>query len=152
MFSAGTASILPNGDLLLTSAPERFVAWAVIFVVVAGLSAWLWRRGIGGNIPPGAFLVSWMIPLVFIPGIAMESVRVSDDALAIRTGYWFAPTLMRYPLAGLAGIEEGSTLRGDPRWTFRYGTKVRTLTLPNLLDSNRAPVEAALQERGIPMR
>ena len=33
MFSAGTVSTLPNGDLLLQSAPERYVAWTVVFLV-----------------------------------------------------------------------------------------------------------------------
>ena len=149
IFSAGTASTLPNGDLLLTSAPERLAAWIAIFVVVAPLSWWLWRRRIGGNIPPGAFLVSWVIPLVIAPGIAMESVRVSNESLALKTGYWFAPTVMRYPLEGLHGIEEGKNVRGDLRWTFRYQTRVRTLTLPNLLESNRPPVVEALGHRGI---
>ena len=152
MFSAGTVSTLPNGDLLLQSAPERLAAWIAVFVLVAPLSWWLWRRRIGGNIPPGAFIVSWVIPLVIAPGIAMESVRVSGDALSIKTGYWFAPTVMRYPLARLDTVEEGRTRRGDLRWTFRYGASVRTLTLPNLLESNRAPVVDALSRRGFPVR
>ena len=151
IFSAGRVSTLPNGDLLLQSAPERVAAWLAIFVVVAPLSWFLWRRRLGGTIPPGAFIVSWFIPLIVAPGIAMESVRVSNDALAIKTGYWFAPTVMRYPLARLTGVEEGKNPRGDLRWSFRYGTKTRTLTLTNLLESNRPPVVEALRKRGIPV-
>ena len=153
MFSAGAVSTLPNGDLLLQSAPERYAVWIAVFLVVAPISFLLWRRGIGGNYPPGAFIVSFFIPLIVAPGIAMESVRVTSDALVLKTGYWFAPNVKRFPFQGLERIDEGTKVRvngkEDLLWTFRYGTGSRRLNLPDLLESNRPPVVEVLRRRGV---
>ena len=153
MFSAGTVSTLPNGDLLLQSAPERYIVWIAVFLLVAPIAFLLWRRGIGGRYPPGAFIVSFFIPLIVAPGIAMESVRVTSDALVLKTGYWFAPHVKSFSFQGLERIDEGTNVRvngqSDLLWTFRYGTDSRRLNLPDLLESNRPPVVEALRRRGV---
>ena len=153
MFSAGTASTLANGDLLLQSAPERYVVWIAVFLVVAPIAFFLWRRDIGGKYPPGAFIVSFFIPLFVVPGIAMESIRVTSDALVLKTGYWFAPNQKRFPLHGLERIDEGTNVRvnghEDLLWTFRYAGSSRRLNLPDLLESNRPPVVEALRRKGV---
>ncbi len=65
-------------------------------------------------------------------------MRVSADALSIRTGLWFAPVERRIPLAGLEAIietdEEVSqrhASRRDTVWEFRFrsGAPLR-LVLP----------------------
>ena len=150
MFSAGTVSTLPNGDLLLQSAPERYVAWALVFLVIAPVSWWLWRRGIGGKYPPGAFLVSWIIPLLILPGIAIDSTRLTSDALVVQTGYWFAPSTETFPLQGLDSIEEA--LVGPKKrlfWVFHYGAKTRRINLPDLLEERRGDFASALGGRGV---
>ena len=150
MFSAGTVSTLPNGDLLLQSAPERYLVWGLVFLLVAPIAFFLWRRKIGGNCPPGAFIVSWFIPLIVLPGIAMESTRLTADALIVKTGYWFAPSTRTFPLKGLDGIEEEPV---GPKerlfWNFHYGAKTRRLNLPDLLEDHRAPIADALRSRGV---
>jgi len=155
MFSAGTVSTLPNGDLVLQSAPERYVVWIAVFLIVAPIAFLLWRRDIGGKYPPGAFIVSFIIPLFIVPGIAMDSVRVTSDALLLKTGYWFAPNLKRFPFQGLERIDEWTNVRVNGRkdllWTFRYGASSRRLNLPDLLESNRPPVVEALRRKGVPV-
>jgi len=151
MFSAGKFSTLPNGDLLLQSAPERYVAWALVFLVVAPIAFFLWRRGIGGRYPPGAFIVSWIIPLFVLPGIAMESTRLTADALIVKTGYWFAPSTETFPFAGLKWVDAE---RVGPKerlyWNFHYyGTGYRRLNLPDLLEDHRAQVADSLRSRGV---
>jgi hypothetical protein len=55
MFSAGTVSTLPNGDLLHQSAPERYVAWSLVFLVFVLGGFLLWRQRIGGHLSRNAF-------------------------------------------------------------------------------------------------
>lgn len=150
MFSAGTVSTLPNGDLLLQSAPERYVAWTVVFLVFMLGGFFLWRRRMGGHVARNAFFVSWIIPLVILPGIAMDTTRLTAEALVVKTGYWFAPSTDRFPLKGLEQVEE--EVEG-PRerlyWRFRYGDGSRRFNLPDLLEDHRATVAAALKARGV---
>ena len=150
MFSAATVSTLPNGDLLLQSAPERYLAWSLVFMIVM-LGGWfLWRRRILGHLPRNAFIASWFIPSLVLPGIAMDSTRLTADALVVKTGYWFAPSRESFPLKGLEQIEE--EVEGPKErlyWRFRYGDRSRRLNLPDLLEDHRPPVVAALEARGI---
>jgi hypothetical protein len=148
ILNAAKIASLPDGGVLLTSAPARFAAWIAIFLVVMPVALWLWRRRIGGKYPPGAFIVSFFIPLIVVPGIAMESVRVTRTELAVRTGFWFAPTVKTLPLEGLREIEDSV----DRVWSFRYASGRSTrLHLPNLLEDNRPPVVDALQSQGVPV-
>jgi hypothetical protein len=153
MLKAGKAITLPNGELLLQSAPSRYVAWIAIFLLVTLIAWWFQRRRIGGATPVVAFFAAFVIPLLFLPGIAMERVRVTGSHLDVRTGYWFAPMTMRYPLAELNDVQEGRNLRNDLVWTFRYANgRTRGLNLPDLLEGNRPPVVAALRSRGVTVR
>jgi len=153
MFNAGLVTTLPDGELLLRSAPERFVAWGVLFAVVMPVAFVLWRKGLGGRYAPGAFIVSFFVPLFVLPGIAMESVHLTEDALSIKTGFWFAPRVESHPLRGLAEITEHSVPRRrggrEIVWTLRYGPRSHRLDLPDLLESNRTPFVDVLKRRGI---
>jgi hypothetical protein len=88
-----------------------------------------------------------------LPGIAMESVRLTGDALSIKTGFWFAPHVESHPLRGLTEITE----RSEPSrmvgreivWTLRNGPRSHRLDLPDLLESNRTPFVDVLRRRGI---
>jgi len=148
VLNAAKITTLEDGGVLLTSAPERFAAWSAIFLLVMPISLWLWRRRIGGKYPPGAFIVSFFIPLLVVPGIAMESVRVTRADLAVRTGFWFAPTVRTFPLEGLREIVES-----DRAWSFRYASgRSSRLHMPNLLEDNRPPIVGALRSRGVTVR
>jgi hypothetical protein len=148
VLNAAKIATLPDGGVLLTSAPVRFAAWIAIFLLVMPISFWLWRRRIGGKYPPGAFIVSFFIPLFVVPGIAMESVRLTRADLVVRTGFWFAPTVRTFPLEGLREIGES-----DRIWSFRYASgRSSRLHLPNLLEDNRPPIVDALRSRGVTVR
>ena len=152
VLNAAKITSLADGGILLTSAPERIAAWSAIFLLVMPVALLLWRRRIGGRYPPGAFIVSFFIPLFVLPGIAMESVRVTRAALAVRTGFWFAPTVKAFPLDGLRAVEDSVDRRSKRIWSFRYASgRSSRLHLPNLLEDNRPPVVAALKARGIPV-
>src|SRR6266404_2465731 len=160
LFASASVTLDAAGCLNIRSAPGRYVAWIVAFLVVLGISAWCWRRHIGKHFAPGFFFASFVIPLVVVPGIATESVRVAPNNLTIRTGFWFSPTIHQIQLAGLEAIieqKEAVAQRGLPRqdtfWYFRYKSgDQRRINLPDLLDANRDRVIVYLREHGFEVR
>src|SRR5882672_1779069 len=83
LFASASVSLAADGSLNIQSAPGRYVAWLAAFVVILPLSAWCWRRRIGGRFAPCLFFGSLVIPIIVVPGIATESVRVAPDVLTI---------------------------------------------------------------------
>lgn len=160
LFSSATVSENADGALVVQSAPGRYAGWIVAFFIVALVSRWCWRRRLYKHFAPAVFFASFAIPLLVVPSIARESVRVSDDALSIRTGLWFAPVERHLTFEGLEAIietdEEVSqrhVSRSDTVWEFRFrsGAPLR-LVLPDLLDENRAVVVERLGKHGVQVR
>lgn len=158
LFSQASIRETADGALLIQSAPGRYLAWVFAFLILVLATRWCWKRRIGGAYAPGFFFASFLIPVLIIPALAMESVRVTPQALAIRTGFWFHPTVIEIPLGNVASIEERSRASGRGRlgaipelyWHFqeKSGQK-RVLDLPDLLDANRAAAAAYLRRYGI---
>jgi hypothetical protein len=156
LFSSATANNLSDGSLLIQSGLWRYVIWIFAFIAVLPLSAWCWRRRIGGHFAPSVFFASFVIPLIVIPGIAGESIHVAPDALSVRTGFWFAPTVYDVSLRDLDVITERDqdiAQRGMPRqdtfWHFRYVSgKTRSLNLPDLFVANRKEIASYLLAHG----
>jgi hypothetical protein len=153
-FSAGIVTELADGVLEIHSAPGRYIAWLVVFAVVMPVAGWCWRRGWGGNIAPGAFIVSFFIPLILVPGMATESIRVAPDRLSVRTGFWFAPTRYTISLTDAEAVVETvetvvqrrGPIRHEIYWQFRYHSRrPYRLDLPDLLEANREPVAEYLR-------
>src|SRR4051812_20538691 len=107
-FSAGHAALQPDGSLLIQSAPSRYVAWGLTFLIVAGLSFLLWRKNICKPCGVVFFFASFVIPLIFLPSFAIDSVRFNPTGLSVRTGFWLKPTHHDYSLEGLTAILERS--------------------------------------------
>jgi hypothetical protein len=157
LFGSASVTETLDGHLLIQSAPGRFIAWGVAFAVLLPLSLWCWRRHIGGRLAPGFFFASFAIPLIIIPGIATESVRVSPEALIVRTGFWFSPTEFRVSLPEVETIVERHEVvpqrrarREETIWEFHERSgKVRRLQLPDLLEANRGAASEYLRARGI---
>lgn len=157
LFSSATITYTPDGTLTLHSAPGRYLVWALAFLLVMPIARYCWRRGIGGHYAPGAFIASFIIPLLIVPGIAMESVRVTPAAIEVRTGFWFAPTRFRYELTGVSEVEEKQIRvpqrripRRDRVWVLHYDTgRTVRLHLTDLLDANRTTVADYLRGHGI---
>ena len=145
------------GGLSIRSAPGRYAAWLLAFGVILAAAWFCRRRRIGGNLAHGAFYASFAIPIIVVPGIALESVRVSRSELVVRTGLWFSPTVTRIALDGIESITERSAAapqRGLPRretfWRFRYGDgKERTLKLPDLLMVHGETAAGYLTRQGV---
>lgn len=148
-----------TGGVFIHSAPGRYVAWILAFMVVVPLTGYLWRRGIGGTFVKGAFVAAFTIPLLIVPGIATESIRVDPDALEVRTGFWFDPTIRRIDLRDVthvARLLKPVPQRGLPRkdafWEVRYRDgHGELLHLSDLFQANQEPVVTALRLRGIPV-
>ncbi len=159
-FAAASITQAADGSLTLQSAPGRYVVWVVAFIVVMPLAGWFWRKKIGGRYAAGVFFASFMVPLLIIPGMAAESIHVAPDALTMRGGIWFAPTVYRISLdhlEAIVNIEEEvaqrKVSRKDAVWEFRYRDREPLrLKLSDLLDANRAPVLEYLRRHGIPIR
>ena len=146
------------GGLSIRSAPGRYAAWVLAFAVLLAVTWLCRRRRIGGNLAHGAFYASFAIPIIIVPGIALESVHASRAELTVRTGLWFSPTVSRIALTDIESITERRKAvrqRGLPRqdtyWRFRYRDgKERSLQLPDLLNAHRAATAAYLERQGIP--
>ena len=159
LFSSGIVDQTAN-SLVIHSAPGRLLVWVLAFILVMPAAWYCWRRGIAGHYAPGAFFASFIIPMLIIPGIATESVRVTPSEISIRTGFWFAHTKLEYPLVGVDGVVEKRIAvpqrrvpRRDRVWDLHYRSgSTRRLHLTDLLDANRAPVVGYLQHQGISFR
>jgi hypothetical protein len=160
LFSSATVSETADGVWVVQSAPGRYVGWIVAFFIVALVSRWCWRRRIYKHFAPAAFFASFAIPLLVVPSIATESVRVSAEVLSIRTGLWFAPVERQIMLASLDTIIETDeevaqrhVSRSDTVWEFRFrsGDPLR-LVLPDLLDEYRGIVGERLSKHGVQVR
>lgn len=161
LFSQALMQETADGALLIQSAPGRYLTWSLAFVVLVMVTGWCWRRRLGGAYAPGFLFASFLIPILILPALATESVRVTGDVLNIRTGIWFDPTVMEIPLANVKDIVERKAasksrrLRGirETYWHFQQQSgKVQVLDLPDLLDANRAAVADFLRRRGIEVR
>lgn len=156
-FASASVRELADGSLEIQNSPGNYVAWILAFVIVVPVSWWCWRRRLGGRWAPSVFIASFVIPLIVVPGMAMESILISPTALTIRTGFWFSPTITEVPLSGLVSFAERSeavSQRGVPRrdtfWHFRYQSgQQRRIDLPDLLDANRAQALEYLCRHGI---
>jgi hypothetical protein len=146
------------GGLSIRSAPGRYAAWLLAFALILAAAWFCRRRRIGGNLAHGAFYASFAIPVIVVPGIALESVHVSRSELAVRTGLWFSPTVTRISLSDLESVTERSAAvrqRGLPRsdtyWRFRYRDgRERSLKLPDLLVAHGDAAGGYLRRQGIP--
>jgi hypothetical protein len=160
LLSAAIVAETADGALDIHSAPGRYVAWLVVFAVLTPLAGWCWRRGIGGNLAPGVFFASFLIPMIVVPGMATESIRVTPDRLSIRTGFWFAPTRYTISLTDLDGVVETvetvaqrGPIRHETYWEFRYRSRrPYRLNLPDLLEANRGPIADYLRRHGTAVR
>lgn len=144
--------------LTITSGPARYVAWVLAFVVLLPLSWHCRRKRIGGYLAHGVFFASFTIPLIIVPGIALESVRITPASLRIRTGLWFDATVHEVSWNGVESVTERVRVRKqrlatrrDLDWLvrFRDGTK-HAVALPDLLDGNRSVAAEYLRRHGIP--
>ena len=156
-FASASITHTPDGSLVVASAPGRYVAWVVAFVVMFLGGGWCWRRGIGGRFAPSLFFASFALPLIVVPGIATEFVRVSPNALTFQTGFWFSPNTQTIPLAGVVevierseDIAQRSAARQDTFWYFVYPDgQQRSVHLSDLFEANREQIAARLRQVGI---
>ena len=155
--SSANVTETAEGLLLITSAPGRYAGWAAVFLVMMPLMRWLRRRGIGCPFSTGFFWASFMIPLIILPMLALESVLISPQRIEYKTGFWFAPTVSEINLAGLKEIQQEDpalnlTQHGyqELRWVLHYRSgKTHRWDPPDLFEGNRAEIRHYLSERGI---
>jgi len=149
-FSAGLVTEAPDGSLQLVSAPGRFLAWILAFIIVCPICGWCWRRKLGIPFTPALFVTSFVVPLLIVPGMLRERIQLSPGGLTIRTGFWFAMTVHEFPLSELESVKDLTEKNGDIFWHFRYRSgELLTLNLPELLEANRGRFLAYFKQRGV---
>ena len=149
-----------DGGLTIHSAPTRYVGWVLAFAILLPLSWLCWRRKVGGTLAPGMFFACFTIPLIVVPGIALEHVDVSSSGLSVSTGFWFSPTHRVIRFYGLRELEERAERiaqrraeRRDLVWIFHFQSSTTArLKLPDLLAANREPVLEFLRKQGCVVR
>ena len=146
-----------SSHLSIHSAPGRYLVWIVAFFVVLPLSRWCWRRRIGVRYARAVFFASFAIPLIVVPGLATESIRITPVSITMRGGLWFSPNIQEISLSGLEVIIDkgGGGVASDraTMWEFRYrsGSK-REIILSDLFESNRGVVVEFLRKNGFKVR
>lgn len=131
-----------------------------LFLVILPVSYWCWRKRIGGHLAPSIFFASLTIPLLIVPGIAREAIRVTSDGISIHGGIWFAPEDRHISLAKIDSIIETledvpqrGASRWDRFWEFRYrSAPPQRLHLSDLFGANRDQVARYLRWHGIHTR
>lgn len=146
-----------DGTLAISNAPGGYILWICAFLFVMPVSYLLWKRDILGHYAAGFFFASFCVPLIVLPGLAMESITISKTELRTKTGLWFAPTEKTYSLVGLKTIQETSVKRNqrvvsrnDLIWVFEWNSgEKRRLSLSDQLSGCRKEVAEYLQKSGI---
>ncbi len=157
LFESATVTLAADGSMCIQSAPARYVVWVLGSIVAVLFSGWCWRHRIGGRFAPGVFFASFLVPLIVVPGIATESIRVSPDSMTIQTGFWFAPTIDEIPLSDVESVterveavEQRAFERHDTFWYVRYCSgEERQIHLTDLLEGNRFAVFEYLRQHNI---
>ena len=157
IFSAATASAQADGSLLIHSAPIRYVASILAFLIVAPGLFFLWRKRVFPQAALAFFIASFMIPTLIVPGFLIESVHVSPSRLTMSTGFWWSPTRKEILLDGLTSVRERREVIKEDRFSrtaiiwkfeFRDGRNV-DLELWDMLHNKRTVVAQSVRDRVI---
>jgi hypothetical protein len=156
LFASASITQAADGSLMIQSAPGRYLAWVLAFVVVLPIAVWCWRKGLGGRYAPGVAIASFAIPIIVVPGIAMESIRVAPDKITMTTGFWFAPTRYQIPLSDVdeivathRAVDQRMVPRHDTSWDFRFRSRDHhVLHLSDLFDASRGHIIEYLRQHG----
>jgi hypothetical protein len=159
-FYAASISVGADGSMLVSSTRERVLAWGMAFCLLAAASliAWLLRRGRpAGRIALGVFGTSLLIPILIMPSVRHEYIRVTPSRITIDTGDWYRESRSVFPIGRQDRIREyrdgflPGNLIGDPSVSWRVtrpdgGEDV--LELNDFFAAHRMVVAYYIKDRG----
>lgn len=102
LLSGANAFTSADGTLVITSSLSRYIGWILVFVLGLPLCLWCWKKGLGGNYAKGFFFALFTVPIIILPSITNEQIKVSETSVVVITGFWFDPTRKIFELPDLA--------------------------------------------------
>ena len=159
-FYDASISIGSDGAMILVSTRDRFMIWAATFCFMAAICLvcfLLSKNPRGRRASLLAFLATLFIPLIVIPGVRREYIRVSPRQITVEQGAWFLGSRTILPLQNLDNVSEWragfipGNLLGDPdvSWHFLWKDGRReTLELNDFFNAHRMVVAYYIKDRG----
>lgn len=141
--------------------------WILVLVGLAGLGfglfgIWLHRRnarlGKRGVYPLAGVAACAFVLVFLLPTLIVDRVTIDDTSLSRRMGFWFNPTTVSVPLAGVDSVRiEARTSRNargrtkyQTVWVFFYDDGATAeMEAGDLMDSAQDDLVQRLQARGI---
>ena len=163
-FYAATISVGVDGSMLISSSRERMLAWGMVFCFVAAfsiMSMLIARRGFVRNVSLGLLVSSIVLPLLMMPSLGDEYIRVSREQITIDTGRWFMPSKTVVSLDNLQELRRDkhdylvSNLIGDDYMTWKFERvdgKVQELVLNDFFSAHSMVVAHYIRDRGLPVK
>jgi hypothetical protein len=156
-FHAANLTLAGDGALLLSGARERVLAWGIVFCVMAATALLSWLFGLRRRFALAAFAVALLIPLLVMPGLRNEQIRVEPQSITVREGGWLLPVRMSIDLRNLKQIRERGTqfsvagyiVEPNALWLFEYADgSHRQVLLNDFFTAHRMAVAQYLRDRG----
>lgn len=157
---AASISIDPTGAMLVSSTRDRIMAWGMLFCFTSALCLTcflIWRRPLIRKLSILMYIITLLIPVLIMPAIKREYIRVSEWHMTIDDGSWLPNSRREIDLNNLRGITERRSgylpgnLRGDPDvvWEIRWKNgKREDLELNDFFNAHRMVVAYFVRDHG----
>ena len=157
---AASISIDPTGAMLVSSTRDRILAWGLLFCFTSALCLicfLLWRRPLLRKLSILTYMVTLLIPLLIMPAIKREFIRVSEWRLIVDNGTWLPNSRREIDLNNLKKITERregllpGNLLGDPGvvWEIHWNDgKREDLELSDFFNAHRMVVAYFVRDHG----
>ncbi|MBI1732161.1 MAG: hypothetical protein HYR49_05255 [Gammaproteobacteria bacterium] len=156
-FHAATLTMGLDGALLLAGARERVLAWGIVFCLMAAAALLLWLLNVRRRIAVSMLVVSALIPLLVMPGLRRENIRVLPHRIVVDTGAWLLPARTAIDLTNLRQIRQQQTqftfagyiVEPNALWELEYADgSTRQILLNDFFTAHRMAIAQYLRDRG----
>ncbi len=140
---------------MVFSYPAIFTWISLLGVFWITICWWRYSTGLG-RMPLLALIAISLILLVYVPQLFVHKLRVDDQQMYWKDGYWWKPnsqTLKFDEVASVCTTTQSSGRSKKIIWRITYKTKGgRDILLSELLSLNASQIETLMRERGIVLR
>ena len=129
--------------------------WVVGALLAIPLGIKLLRRDLESRLGWIALVVGMAGILLIVPGMLHDEIRMTPDAICVRTGFFWTDEWKEIPLGDLQRVcvcVDRSEGRSRVKWRFEYPKRaVITYGPPDLWRFNREVIHDRLKKQGVPV-